>query len=148
MKKIILAGIFITSIFNFSYSQEIELKDDKVFLDGKELLRYEKVNFFQYSFYTLDNDEEILLFKSFNNETPEYKEDDYFVLNFLIEKVKVETQDFSKIAAFMNSKKSMQKLIKWLIKEKVLSTEGKINKEKLEIFYEKYNENIVNRTMR
>ena len=148
MKKIILAGIFITSIFNFTYSQEVELKEEKVFLDGKEILRYEKVNIIQYSFYTLDNDEEILLFKSFDNETPKYIQDDYFVLNFLIEKIKVETQDFSKIAAFMNSKKAMQKLIKWLIKEKVLSTEGKINKEKLETFYEKYNENIVNRTMR
>lgn len=134
--------------FNLSHSQEIEIKDDKVYLDGKELLRYEKVNVIQHSFYTLKDDEEILLYKEFDNETPKYVDDDYYILNFLQEKIKVETQDFSKIASFMNSKKAMQKLIKWLVKEKVITPEGTINRDKLDTFYEKYNENIVNRTMR
>ncbi|MBM6498408.1 hypothetical protein H9X54_003710 [Flavobacterium macrobrachii] len=89
-----------------------------------------------------------LLYKEFDNETPKYVEDDYYILNFLQEKIKVETQDFSKIASFMNSKKAMQKLIKWLVKEKVITPEGTINRDKLDTFYEKYNENIVNRTMR
>ena len=148
MKKSIVAGFLITTLFNFVYAQEVEIKDDKVLLDGKEILKYEKINIMEHSFYSLENDDEILLFKSFDNETPKYIEDDFFVLNFLLERVKVETQDFSKIAAFMNSKKSMQKLIKWLIKDKVLTAEGKINPEKLQIFFEKYDQNITNRTMR
>lgn len=148
MKQLIIAGMFLISVFQWAYSQEVELKDDKVLLDGKEILKYEKINVIQYSFYSLDTDDEILLYKSFDNESPKYMDDDYFILNFLTEKVKVETRDFSKIAAFMNSKKSMEKLIKWLIKEKVITADGKINREKLEIFFEKYNENIVNRTMR
>ena len=39
MKKIILVGILTVSIFNFSYSQEAEFKDDEVFLDRKETLQ-------------------------------------------------------------------------------------------------------------
>lgn len=148
MKKTIIAAIVTLASFNLSHSQEVEIKDDKVYLDGKELLRYEKVNMAQHSFYTLTDDEEILLYKEFDNETPKYVEDDYYILNFLQEKIKVETQDFSKIASFMNSKKAMQKLIKWLVKEKVITPEGTINRDKLDTFYEKYNENIVNRTMR
>ncbi|PZO26754.1 MAG: hypothetical protein DCF13_13260 [Flavobacteriaceae bacterium] len=148
MKKTIIAAIVTLASFNLSHSQEVEIKDDKVYLDGKELLRYEKVNVIQHSFYTLKDDEEILLYKEFDNETPKYVEDDYYILNFLQEKIKVETQDFSKIASFMNSKKAMQKLIKWLVKEKVITPEGTINRDKLDTFYEKYNENIVNRTMR
>lgn len=77
-----------------------------------------------------------------------YSDDDYYVLNFLTEKVKIESRDYSHFSSFFNSKKSMQKLIQWLIKEKVLSVDGNINKEKLEVFFEKYDENIVNRTMR
>lgn len=148
MKKTIIAAIVTLASFNLSHSQEVEIKDDKVYLDGKELLRYEKVNVIQHSFYTLKDDEEILLYKEFDNETPKYIDDDYYILNFLQEKIKVETQDFSKIASFMNSKKAMQKLIKWLVKEKVITPEGTINRDKLDTFYEKYNENIVNRTMR
>lgn len=148
MKKTIIAAIVTLASFNLSHSQEVEIKDDKVYLDGKELLRYEKVNVIQHSFYTLKDDEEILLYKEFDNETPKYVDDDYYILNFLQEKIKVETQDFSKIASFMNSKKAMQKLIKWLVKEKVITPEGTINRDKLDTFYEKYNENIVNRTMR
>lgn len=148
MKKTIIAAIVTLASFNLSHSQEVEIKDDKVYLDGKELLRYEKVNMAQHSFYTLTDDEEILLYKEFDNETPKYVDDDYYILNFLQEKIKVETQDFSKIASFMNSKKAMQKLIKWLVKEKVITPEGTINRDKLDTFYEKYNENIVNRTMR
>lgn len=147
-KKTIIAAIVTLASFNLSHSQEVEIKDDKVYLDGKELLRYEKVNVIQHSFYTLKDDEEILLYKEFDNETPKYIEDDYYILNFLQEKIKVETQDFSKIASFMNSKKAMQKLIKWLVKEKVITPEGTNNRDKLDSFYEKYNENIVNRTMR
>lgn len=148
MKHSIIAGFLITTLFNFGYSQEVEIKQDKVLLDGKAILKYEKINMMEHSFYSLENDDEILLFKSFDNETPKYIEDDFFVLNFLMERVKIETQDFSKIASFMNSKKSMQKLIKWLIKDKVLTVDGKIDVEKLEIFFDKYDENITNRTMR
>ncbi|WP_294304796.1 hypothetical protein [uncultured Chryseobacterium sp.] len=146
--KKLFAFILLTISANLYFSQEVEIKDDKVLLDGKQILRAEKINMIQYSFYDLKNDEEILLYRAFDNETPKYVNDDYYSLNFLTEKVKVETNDFSKIASFMNSKKAMEKLIKWLLKEKVLTPEGELNADRVSIFKEKYDQNITDRTIR
>jgi len=134
--------------FNFYFTQEVEIKDDKVLLDGKQILKAEKINMVEYSFYNLKSDDEILLYRQMDNETSRYQDDDYYVLNFLTEKVKVESNDFYKIASFMNSKKSMEKLIKWLLKEKVLTNDGELNPDRLAIFKEKYDQNITERTIR
>lgn len=150
MKKNILALSFICLTFNLAISQEVEIKSNKVLLDNKEILKYEKSDLYNHSFYSLNNDDEILYFKFDNNETPTYMEDDFFILNFLTEKKKIESKNTSKIISGLgiNSKKNMEKLIGWLLKEKVLNNDGTINSERLETFYEKYNENIINRTIR
>lgn len=146
-KKILTFSLLILS-FNFYFTQEVEIKDDKVLLDGKQILKAEKINMVEYSFYNLKSDDEILLYRQMDNETSRYQDDDYYVLNFLTEKVKVESNDFYKIASFMNSKKSMEKLIKWLLKEKVLTNDGELNPDRLAIFKEKYDQNITERTIR
>lgn len=146
-KKLLAFFLFILS-FNFYFSQEVVIKDDKVLLDGKQILKAEKINVFQYSFFTMKDDDEILMWKYMDNETPKYMEDDYFILKFLTEKVTVETTDISKIANFMNSRKGMEKLIKWLLKERVINNEGELNPERVAIFKEKYDENITERTFR
>ncbi|OBW42041.1 hypothetical protein AB670_01559 [Chryseobacterium sp. MOF25P] len=146
-KKILTFSLLILS-FNFHFTQEVEIKDDKVLLDGKQILKAEKINMVEYSFYNLKSDDEILLYRQMDNETSRYQDDDYYVLNFLTEKVKVESNDFYKIASFMNSKKSMEKLIKWLLKEKVLTNDGELNPDRLAIFKEKYDQNITERTIR
>lgn len=133
----------------FMNAQKIEIKDDNVLLDGKAILKSEKINTFQYSFYTLD-DNEILMFRMFDNETPQYQADDYYIMNFIEQKVKVQCTDFTKIVSGlgMNSKKNMEKLMTWLLKEKVITPEGKVNTDKVEVFYDKYDEKILERTMR
>ena len=146
--KKLLAFSLIISGLNLYFSQDVEIKDDKVLLDGKQILKVEKINVTQYSFYNLKDDEEILLYRSFDNETPTYVNDDYYSLNFLTEKVKVEINDFSRIASFMNSKKSMEKLVKWLLKEKVITTGGEVNPDRVTTFKEKYDQNITERTIR
>lgn len=146
-KKLLTFSLLVLS-FNFYFTQEVEIKDDKVLLDGKQILKAEKINMVEYSFYNLKSDDEILLYRQMDNETSRYQDDDYYVLNFLTEKVKVESNDFYKIASFMNSKKSMEKLIKWLLKEKVLTNEGELNPDRLAIFKEKYDQNITERTIR
>ncbi|WP_404987231.1 hypothetical protein ACI513_10395 [Chryseobacterium sp. M5] len=146
-KKLLTFSLLVLS-FNFYFTQEVEIKDDKVLLDGKQILKAEKINMVEYSFYNLKNDDEILLYRQMDNETSRYQDDDYYVLNFLTEKVKVESNDFYKIASFMNSKKSMEKLIKWLLKEKVLTNDGELNPDRLAIFKEKYDQNITERTIR
>ncbi|WP_139420377.1 hypothetical protein [Chryseobacterium mulctrae] len=146
-KKLLAFSLLVLS-FNFYFTQEVEIKDDKVLLDGKQILKAEKINMVEYSFYNLKSDDEILLYRQMDNETSRYQDDDYYVLNFLTEKVKVESNDFYKIASFMNSKKSMEKLIKWLLKEKVLTNDGELNPDRLAIFKEKYDQNITERTIR
>lgn len=146
-KKILTFSLLVLS-FNFYFTQEVEIKDDKVLLDGKQILKAEKINMVEYSFYNLKSDDEILLYRQMDNETSRYQDDDYYVLNFLTQKVKVESNDFYKIASFMNSKKSMEKLIKWLLKEKVLTNDGELNPDRLAIFKEKYDQNITERTIR
>lgn len=146
-KKLLTFSLLVLS-FNFYFTQEVEIKDGKVLLDGKQILKAEKINMVEYSFYNLKSDDEILLFRQMDNETSRYQDDDYYVLNFLTEKVKVESNDFYKIASFMNSKKAMEKLIKWLLKEKVLTNDGELNPDRLAIFKEKYDQNITERTIR
>ncbi|MCS4305196.1 MULTISPECIES: hypothetical protein [unclassified Chryseobacterium] len=133
---------------NLYFSQEVSIKDDKVLLDGKQILKAEKINITQYSFFSMKDDEEVLMYKYMDNETPKYVSDDYFILNFLTEKTKVESTDLAKIANFMNSKKGMEKLIKWLLKERVINQNGELNPDRVAVFKEKYDENITQRTLR
>jgi AAA+ superfamily predicted ATPase len=146
--KLLSITIFTIASFLSANAQDVEIKKDKVLLDGKEILRYEKENVFNQSFYSLTDDEEILHYRFSDNETQQYMEDDYFILNFLGQKVKVESTEVSRATVIMSSRKSSEKLIKWLLKDKVLNTDGTINPEKLDNFYQKYNEDITNRTVR
>ncbi|MCE3075490.1 hypothetical protein [Chryseobacterium gwangjuense] len=146
--KKLLAVFLLTVSFNFYFSQEVAIKDDKVLLDGKQILKAEKINAAQYSFFTMKDDEEILMYKYMDNETPMFQDDDYYILNFLTEKTKVESKDFTKIANFMNSRKGMEKMVKWLLKERVITNEGELNPDRVQIFKEKYDENITERTFR
>lgn len=146
-KKLFTLFLLILS-FHLYFSQEAIINDDKVLLDGKQILKVEKINVAQYSFFSMKDDEEILLYKYMDNETPKYVNDDYYILNFLTEKVKIESTDIGKIANFMNSRKGMEKLIRWLIKERVLTHDGELNPERVAIFKEKYDENITERTVR
>lgn len=138
-KKIFLIFAICMSVISL-FAQEVKVGKTTITVDGKTILKYEKINVVEYSFYSLDSDQEILMFKSFNNGTAKYLDDDYFVLNFLSEKVKITSRDFSKIASFFNVKKTIEKLVKWLLKEKVLDENGKVRSEKLDIFSQKYNE--------
>lgn len=133
---------------NLYFSQDITIKDDKVLLDGKQILKAEKINVTQYSFFSMKDDEEILMYRYMDNETPRYVSDDYFVLNFLTEKTKIESTDLAKIANFMNSRKGMEKLVKWLLKERVINQDGELNPDRVALFKEKYDENITQRTFR
>ena len=144
----LLAFFLLMISCNIYFSQNVTIKDTKVLLDGKQILKAEKIILAQYSFFSMKNDEEVLLYKYMDNETPTYVSDDYFILNFLTEKVKVESNDLGKVSNFMNSKKGMEKIIKWLLKERVLNQDGELNPERLAIFKEKYDENITARTPR
>jgi hypothetical protein len=148
-KLLLIAIIALFSSTVKAQEKEVEIKDDKVLLDGSAILKYEKISLYEHSIYSLDDDE-IISYRYSDNETPKIFEDDYFVLNFLPQKVKVESTSVTHTIAGLglNSRKNMQKLIKWLIKEKIINTDGSINNDKVENFHQKYNEDIVRRTVR
>lgn len=133
---------------NLHFSQDVSIKDDKVMVDGKQILKAEKISLAQYSFFSMKDDQEILLYKYMDNETPSNVRDDFFILNFLTAKVKVESTDLGKVSNFMNSRKGMEKVVRWLLKERVINRDGELNPERIAIFKEKYNENITERTLR
>lgn len=145
--KIKLLLFALTLGFNLINAQEVEIKKEKVFLEGELFLKYEKINLITHSVLDL-NDDEILFVQFKDNETPEYMDDDFYILNFTTQNVKVESTDYSRITSFMNSRKTMEKLIKWLVKDKVFNKDGTINSEKLDLFFSKYDEKITDRTVR
>ena len=62
---------------------------------------------------------------------------------------KESTKDENAISGLgLNSKKNLKKLIEWLVKEKVIKLDGTLDKDRIAIFYDKFNENITNRTVR
>ncbi|AKK73131.1 hypothetical protein HX13_00265 [Chryseobacterium sp. P1-3] len=144
----LLAFFLVMISCNVYFSQEVTIKDDKVTVDGKQILKAEKINLAQYSFFSMKNDDEVLLYKYMDNGTPSYVNDDFFILNFLTAKVKVESTDLGKVSNFMNSRKGMEKVVRWLLKERVLTPDGELNPDRLAIFKEKYDENITARTHR
>ena len=143
-RTILLISIITINSVAQLYSQDIEINDNQVLIDKKPVLKCEKINATEYSFYTLDKEDELLMIKFYDNGTPKYLDDDYFVLNFLIEKVKIESKNIGKViqGLGLNANKNMKKLIEWLVKEKVLTTEGQINIDKLDVFKQKYHEQL------
>jgi len=69
-------------------AQEVEYKDGKILVDGKAVWKCDKINAIEYSFYTLEGDDEVLSLRFSNNGTPQYHDDDYMILNFLTEKTR------------------------------------------------------------
>ena len=147
MKKTSLILVFL--VFQLSFSQKVEIKDDLIYFDNKETLKFIKNDLIEFSILSL-NDDEIIYSNFHNNETETYYEDDYIVINFISEKIKVEsTKDENAISGLgLNSKKNLKKLIEWLVKEKVIKLDGTLDKDRIAIFYDKFNENITNRTVR
>ncbi|SFT74131.1 hypothetical protein SAMN05421857_2914 [Chryseobacterium formosense] len=135
MKKILLSLFFMALINGFISAQDLKLTKDKVVIDNKEVFKYEKQSFVEYSLFDLKNDEVLNL--QFKDNGTAYESDDYMVFNFVGIGVKFSSTNFEKIAG-LGSKSMMKNLIQWLLKEKVFSNDGNLDKDKLEIFINKY----------
>lgn len=122
-------------------AQKIKLKKGFVLVDGEKNFEYEKGDGgTELSLYTLGREIEILFMMKNKNETVGYLDDDFKQITFIKEKQKLETATYRSYPH--------KWFIEKFIKEKVLELNGKINSEKLEVFFSKYDENITNRTIR
>ncbi|WP_299107201.1 hypothetical protein [uncultured Tenacibaculum sp.] len=137
-KKFLLSIALTILVSSFGFAQKVKFKKGKVLVDGKEILKIERQGT-EATLYSLEGDDEVIYLNYESNGTLHYHEDDYVVIFFSKEEIKVET---SRI------KGSRKRVIKALIKNKVLDMNGEINLEKLKKFAKKYDENITNRTVR
>lgn len=137
-KKFLLSIALTILVSSLGFAQKVKFKKGKVLVDGKEILKIERQGT-EATLYSLEGDDEVIYLNYESNGTLHYHEDDYVVIFFSKEEIKVET---SRI------KGSRKRVIKALIKNKVLDMNGVINLEKLKKFAKKYDENITNRTVR
>ena len=126
--------IYLTGTF-IVFSQELKVKKDEILLDDKPFLKYEKITLAEYSIKDLTGNE-ILFFQT--------KEDPKTYLTFISFyfvslKKKIESDNIARISG-MGYKTMLDKMITWLIKDKVLNTDGTVNAAQLEIFSDKYND--------
>ncbi|SEC46002.1 hypothetical protein SAMN04489761_3054 [Tenacibaculum sp. MAR_2009_124] len=138
MKKLILLLLFITT--SICYSQKIKIKKNKVLVDKKEYMQCEKENTYEtFGIYLseLNSDEQKIKITIHSNETHMYLDDDYAKISFLTKGTQAEIKS-----------RSLKNMVKLLIKNKVLTSDGKIDEEKIELFIKNYDENITNRTIR
>lgn len=148
MRTLFLTLIFMTA-YTFMYGQTVELSDNLIKIDGQAVLKFEKNKMASFSIYNMDGDE-LLMYRLHDNDTPGDGNDDYYILNFIIEKKKIEAMPASNTTGLigMNVKKTSEKVVNWLLREKVLNTDGTLNADRIDIVISKYDENIQNRTFR
>ncbi len=119
-----------------THAQVVKIKKDNVLLNGTAILKYNKINLAQVSFYSLNGDE-LLFYQTLEHCYGQRADDDCMVLNFVTAKIKFRVSDWSRIAS-LGVNNAMEKLIRWLVQDKVLSETGELNLEKLALFRDKY----------
>jgi len=118
-------------------AQKIKLKDNTVTVDGVYLMECDTRASLT-EFYLLKNDKELVMVTWDNNETPKFSEDDWMTIYFLEEDVKVETK----------RSRARKGTVKWLLENKVITSEGTLDPDKVEMFFKKYDQQITERTFR
>jgi len=138
MKKLLFSFLFFIGILSFS--QEVKMKGKKLSIDNKEVFSYEREDFgvYQIHFYDLKSNDEILFIKKNDNETPRYFDDDYTQIKFISIGKSLE----------IKQDKSWKGYVEWLLKNKVLDNEGKLNEEMVDKLIKNYDEKITDRTVR
>lgn len=121
-----------------SFSQKIKMKKGTIYLDGEEFLTYEKrSSAMEFVVFELNSENELFT-AIFYNGDKETRDDNIYRLIFTNSEKKME---YSR--PYWN-----RSLISWLMEQKVLTAEGKINEEKIDIFIKKFDENLTERTFR
>ena len=132
IKKLTITAIFCLA-FNFINAQKVKLSNGKVYLDDKVILKYEKRTFnSELKLFTLDSNEEIGDFVEYSSRR--YINGGFKKLYFTKENFKIES---TRLKA-----RGWKHTITVLIEEKVINAKGKIVKENLERFANKYAENL------
>ncbi|MFN8249218.1 MAG: hypothetical protein U0T68_09725 [Ferruginibacter sp.] len=127
MRRFLIAGTFIM-LTHFAYSQEVDFKKNTVLVDGKECIKMSNEDAVSVSYSDMEGNELIMMRFIHGSRYGSV----YNKVVFLNEKLSFTSQ------SYVYTKKM---LIKRLVKDKVIEN-CKINRENLEKFIMKYDENV------
>lgn len=122
--------------FSLTIAQKVDVKEDFVQINGKNIFKYEKKSWIEYAFYNL-NDNEVINIQIKDNSTT-YENDDFFVIYFPDLNKKIYSKNFEKIYSAFSVKKRVTTMIKWLTDEKVVAADGSVNIKNIDNLIEKY----------
>lgn len=138
-RKLLLIAGFLVAGFT-GYTQEIKLKNGKVIIDKEERFLFERRSRHEMIVRSLNAPVDELLSIIWNNNGTYDSEDDFLQIVFSRQQLKLESARLKDEGAVI--------LLKMMIKDGVLHTDGSISDDKLQAFYLKYDENITNRRIR
>jgi len=118
-----------------SYAQNVEIKKNSILVDNTETLKFEKINYSEYSIIDKLGNEIINL--QFKDNGTSFESDDYMTIYFVNSKKIIDSSNTGRIAGF-GVKNMIKNFITWLLKEKVLDSNGEINEDKINDFKLKY----------
>ena len=141
MMKHLTFTVFILLVCTLAIqAQEIDFKKGTVFLDGKAVLSYKVENrATEFTLYKLNTNEEVAFIIDYENQTVGYRKDDYYKINFISIGLKLESS---------NILGTWKKVVKWFFKNDLFNNNAELNKDKVKVFVEKYDENISQRTIK
>ncbi|WP_420573567.1 hypothetical protein [Kordia sp.] len=120
----------------FSHAQKIKIKKGIVYLDEVAILKSDARKT-THSLYDLDGNEILFIRFSVRSQLSDLQHNEF---KFLKQRITVETTDYDYTS--LSYKQTIINIIEWLLQEKVLTTNGKINPGKIELFHYKYDEAI------
>ncbi len=138
MRKILFTAIFCACTFGV-FAQKIKFKKDKILVDNTELVSFSKGGAFgsvSYELTELGTNKRIITLIQYDGGTHMELSDDYTQIKFLTNGEKAEI-----------SGGDLREAIKLLLKNEVLTKDGKLDETKIELFVKNYDEKITDRTV-
>ena len=135
MKREILLMLFCSFfLIQTAQAQKVKLKDGIVYLDGEEFMAYESRDFGrEFYVYELDDKENEVILVQLKDAAVNSRSYEAFVKIYFIRENK--SLDITK----RGTRKSF---IKWFIENKVLTKDGRLNPEKIDLFIVKYDDDL------
>ncbi len=124
-------------------AQNLKLNDGIIIFKGKEVLKYNVDDTSKYMVSTIEG-ENLISLQFHDNNTPKKSKDDFFILTFERDGVVLESDKdyYVTQGRGRDHTKNLKRTIQWLVMNNVLNRKGEIDKEELDHFAEKYDEDI------
>jgi len=124
--------------YNLMNAQKVKLKKEFIYIDDVKVFKYEKnAGEGWLTIIDLDNDNEIIFIRENDNGT-DYRDDDYTQYKFLKEDIIIEISTYN----------YWKNHVKFLYKNKCFDLDGKVDMNKVQNTFDKFDEKITDRTIK